>query len=175
MISHARSTNWREINQRVYWDRTVDLETWRAKIKTGHRSYFPDAVARMSVREFIYFYGENEFARDWPRLRQCLPKGAMTGMYDLNWSVLVGAGLNLRPFSDFYSLPKRRREFLMQVSRTPGKNIYEICALLKMQYRRGHEHAKQLMKSGKVRGKLMIEKGRRKTLLYPGYQEPDKQ
>lgn len=91
------------------------------------------------------------------------------GVYDIVWSKLAGGGWNLRPFSDFYTMPERRRQFLMAVAKAPGKSIYEIAKLLDMQYRRAHDHALTLIKSGKIRGKEKVENGHRKTKLYPAY------
>ena len=169
----ATVESWEAVSRKTYWDRDVPLEKWRDRISTGHRSYLPDAVSAMSVQEFVHFYGAKKFIRDWPFLRSCLSEeeARKAGVYDLAWSRLAGGGWNLRPSPDFNSIPKRRRQFLTAVAKTPGMSIYEVAKSLGMQYRRAHEHAVNLIHAGKVRGKDVVEGGRRKTMLYPAYGE----
>lgn len=165
--------SWEAVSKKAYWDRDVPLEKWRDRVFTGHRSYLPDAVGGMAVSEFVHFYGAKSFVRDWPRLRSHLPEtvARKAGVYDLAWSWLAGGGWNLRPVSDFNAMPERRRQFMVAVARAPGKSIYELAKSIGMQYRRAHEHAINLMQAGKVRGKAVVEGGRRKTKLYPAYGE----
>lgn len=163
--------SWESVSRKAYWDRNVPLERWREAVSAGHRSYLPDAVCGMSVSEFIHFYGVNRFILDWPNLRQRLPEQAAkkAGVFDLVWSQLSGGGWNLKPFPDFHTMPKRRRDFLRSVARTPGKSIYELAKSMGMQYRRAHEHAADLIRTGKIRGSDVVENGRKKTKLYPSY------
>lgn len=165
--------SWEVVSKKVYWDRDIPLEKWRDKVSTGHPSYLPDAVTRMEVSEFTHFYGFRKFIRDWPFLRAKLPESAVrkVGVYDIAWSWLAGGGWNLRPFPDFYAMPERRRQFLVAVAKIPGRSIYEVAKSLGMQYRRAHEHAVNLIRAGKIRGKNVVEDGRRKTKLYPAYGE----
>lgn len=163
--------SWGSVSRKAYWDRDVPLDKWRDGISTGHRSYLPDAVARMEVAEFVHFYGAKRFVADWPLLLSLLPEAVArrAGVYNLAWSRLAGGGWNLRPFPDFHALPERRRQFLVAVAKTPGKSIHEVAESLGMQYRRAHEHAVGLMQSGKIRGVEVVEGSRRKTKLYPAY------
>ena len=163
--------SWESVSKKTYWDRDVPLEKWREKVSTGHRSYLPDAVSTMSAKEFVHFYGMERFVRDWPKLRAALPSASRrkTGVYDLAWSRLAGGCWNLRPVADFYSMPERRRQFYVQVSRSPGKSIYEVAKSLGMQYRRAHEHAVNLIREEKIRGADVVEGGHRKTKLFPSY------
>lgn len=173
MKALAKTETWESVSKKIYWDRDVALEKWRTKISAGHRSYLPDAVAGMSVSEFVHFYGAEQFLNDWPRLRTLLPESTirMTGVYDLAWSRLAGGGWNLRPVPDFYSMPERRRQFFVEVARAPGRSIYEVAKALGMQYRRAYDHAVELILEGKVRGSEVMEGGRRKTKLYPTYKD----
>lgn len=165
--------SWEAVSKKAYWDRDIPLEKWRDRVSTGHRSYLPNAVTGMEVSEFAHFYGVRRFVQDWPFLRAQLPEKAArkTGIYDLAWSWLAGGGWNLRPSPDFCAMPKRRRQFLVAVAKTPGRSIYEVAKSLGMHYRRAHEHAVNLIQAGKVRGKDVVEDGRRKTKLYPAYGE----
>lgn len=162
---------WDIVSKKVYWDREVALEKWREMVHLGHRSYLPDAITTMDVVEFLHFYGAKRFVEDWPTLRSALPGSAMprAGTYDLAWSRLAGGGWNLKPSQDFLSLPKRRKQFMIQVARSPGKSIYELAKSLGMQYRRAHEHAEALLKAGKLRDEETVENGHRKRKLYPSY------
>ena len=164
---------WEIISKKVYWDRDVSLERWREGIATGHRSYFPDAVSIMSVAEFVYFYGADRFVDDWPTLRALLPEkiAKRSGAYDLVWSRLAGGGWNLKPVPDFNLMPERRRQFFVEVARSPGKNIYEVAKALGMQYRRAYDHAIKLIQEGKIRGADVVENGHRKKKLYPSYSQ----
>lgn len=171
MRPHMEVEPWESVCKKAYWDREIPLGKWQDRVSIGHRSYLPDAVAGMEVSEFAHFYGIRKFARDWPLLRAKLPEKSArkAGVYDMAWSRLVGGGWNLRPTPDFSTMPKRRRQFMIAVAKTPGKSIYEIAKSLGMQYRRAHEHAANLIQDGKVRGKEVVESGRRKTKLYPTY------
>ena len=160
---------WEVISKKAYWDRDVNLSKWRERIAIGHRSYLPDAIKAMHPNEFIHFYGREAFVMDWPRLRTLLPQNVLPycPFYDVFWSQLAGGGYNLKPYPDYYLLPKRRREFLTTVAKVPGKSIYEIAKLLGMQYRRAYDHAMALMQEGRIKGREVFEGNRRKTKLYP--------
>jgi len=163
--------SWKSVSKKVYWDRDVSLEKWIEKVSVGHRSYLPDAISAMDVSEFLYFYGVKKFTRDWPELRCHLPENVArkSGVYDLAWSKLVGGGWNLKPYSDFNHMPKRKQQFLIAVAKTPGLSIYEVAKSLDMQYRRAFEHAVNLRREGKMRASEVVESGRKKTKLYPLY------
>jgi hypothetical protein len=160
--------SWEAVSKKAYWDRDVPLGKWREKVREGHMSYLPDAVSAMSVAEFVRFYGTRRFLLDWPAMRAALPVSASTkvGMYDIVWSRLAGGGWNLKPVPDFYRMPERRRQFLVQVARVPGKSIYTVAKSLNMQYRRAHDHAKSLLIEGKIRAVEAVEGGRRKLKLF---------
>lgn len=174
MKSPMKLETWESVSKKVYWDRDIPLEKWKDRISVGHHSYLPDAVTGMKVSEFVHFYGVKKFIRDWPVLRAKLPEKTVrkVALYDMAWSNLAGGGWNLRPTPDYFAMPERRRQFMVAIAKTPGRSIYEIAKALDMQYRRAHEHAINLILSGKVRGKDVKESGRRKTKLYPAYGEP---
>jgi len=164
---------WEVVSKKAYWDRDIPLEKWKSRVSDGHRSYLPDAVSGMDVSEFAHFYGVRKFVHDWPLLRAKLPEKSAkkAGVYDMAWSRLAGGGWNLRPSPDFNDMPERRRQFMIAVAKMPGRSIYEIAKSLGMQYRRAHEHAVNLIRCGRIRGKEVEENGRRKTKLYPAYGE----
>lgn len=175
--SRAWAQAWERISKRVYWDREVPLDLWREQASLAHRSYLPDAVRRMPVREFISFYGKDAFIRDWPRLKAALPTAAAgvggaaisTGMYDMAWSQLVGQSFNLRPVPQFYDLAQKQRDFFIEAMRMPGSSIYQIAKRLGMQYRRAHDHAQALISQGLVRDQQIDDGKRKQRLLYPNY------
>lgn len=144
--------DWKKTQQKVYWDRSVDLDVWRKKISECHRSYLPDAISTLMPNEFVRFYGLEEFKADWPRLRASLSGDVLRRVhsYDAAWSKAVCGGWNLKPVPDFYTMPKKRREFLIQVAKTPGLSIYEIAKMLRMQYRRAYDHASVLLSNKEV-------------------------
>lgn len=165
----ATPESWASVSKKAFWDREVPLQRWREKVGTAHPSYLPASIANFLPREFIRFYGADEFTRHWPTLRASLPEssGKHLGMYDLAWSQLAGGGWNLRPTPDFFELPEKRRAFLVQVAKFPGKSIYEIAKDLGLQYRRAHDHAKWLAQSGKIKRRETTAHNRRKSCLYP--------
>jgi hypothetical protein len=171
MRSGEEMAPWETVSRKAYWDREVPLETWRKMVSLGHASYLPDAVVGLGVAEFAHFYGVAKFIQEWPALRAQLPEklSKKTGMYDLVWSKLASGGWNLRPVADFTTMPKRRRQFFVEVACSPGKSIYEVAQSLGMQYRRAHDHAVKLIEDRKIRGAEVIEGGHRKTKLYPSY------
>lgn len=85
---------WETASKRAYWDREVPLETWREKVRQGHPSYLPGAVAFLPADQFIRFYGSHRFALDWPAMQANLPTAVAgkAGMLNLLWSKLVGGG-----------------------------------------------------------------------------------
>ena len=161
--------SWEAASRRAYWDRDVPLESWRMMVRAGHRSYLPDAIVRIPVAQFVHFYGTEQFLLDWPMIRALLPVEAAekAGMHDIVWSRLAGGGWNLRPSPDFYRMPRRRREFLARVARSPGESIYRIAKSLSMQYRRAHDHAMSLIREGRITAVAAVEGGHRKLKLFP--------
>lgn len=174
MSTQTVAARWEAASKKAYQDRDVSLEKWREKVREGHRSYLPEAISSMRAAEFIRFYGPHRFLLDWPAMRAALPTPAATktGMHDLIWSRLAGGGWNLKPDPEFHLMPARRRQFLTQVARAPGKSIYEIAKALGIQYRRAHDHAKTLLGEGKIRSVEAVECGRRKLKLFPTQGHP---
>ncbi len=162
---------WETASKRAYWDREVPLETWREKVRQGHPSYLPGAVAFLPADQFIRFYGSHRFALDWPAMQANLPTAVAgkAGMLNLLWSRLVGGGWNLRPFSDYYLMRQERREFLTRVARVPGESISQAAEALNMRYRQAYGHASRLAGEGKIRVAETIEGGRRRLKLFPAY------
>ena len=160
---------WAALSKKVFWDRDVAVECWRERVAAAHRSYLPDSIATITPVEFVRFYGLDNFKRDWPLLRAALPQEALksASVYDVAWSHAVGGGWNLVPAPDYYAMAAKRRAFLTEVARAPGKSIYEVAKNLGMQYRRAHDHAKILIEAGKIRSVDAVENGSRKRRLYP--------
>ena len=169
MSEATRSDTWAVLSKKVFWDRDVALERWRERVAAAHRSYLPDSIATLTPVEFVRFYGLDNFKRDWPMLRAALPKVTLkfASVFDVAWSHAVGGGWNLVPAADYYAMPAKRRAFLTEVARVPGKSIYEVAKNLGMQYRRAHDHASTLIEAGKIRPVDAVENGLRKRRLYP--------
>ena len=169
MREAQRVDAWATLSKKVFWDRDVALERWRERVAVGHRSYLPDSIATLTPVEFVRFYGLDNFKRDWPILRAALPKETLkfASVFDVAWSHAVGGGWNLVPAADYYAMAAKRRAFLTEVARAPGKSIYEVAKNLGMQYRRAHDHASSLIEGGKIRPVDTVEDGLRKRRLYP--------
>ena len=165
----TRIDTWDTLSKKAFWDRDVALERWRERVAAAHRSYLPDSIATMSPVEFVRFYGLENFKRDWPTLRAALPKETLkfASVFDVAWSHAVGGGWNLVPTSDYYAMAAKRRAFLTEIARAPGKSIYEVAKNLGMQYRRAHDHASSLIEAGKIRSVDAVEGGIKKRRLYP--------
>lgn len=162
---------WEAASKRAYWDREVPLETWRERVRQGHPSYLPAAVAFLPADQFIRFFGTHRFALNWPAMRAGLPTAmaGKAGMLNLLWSRLVGGGWNLRPFPDYYLMPQERREFLTRVARVPGESISQAAEALHMRYRQAYGHASRLAGEGKIRIAKTVEGDRRRLKLFPAY------
>lgn len=177
-------TSWDEVSRTVFWDRAVALSCWRAQVAAGHPSYLPASVHRMHPRVFARFYGRERFLRDWPALKAALsPEDwRAAGRFDLAWSHAMGGGWLVKPGPAFWSLPPKRRAFLLQVGRTPGISIYAAAQALGIPYRRAHDHAHALMALGFLRGgqqamrpampspcggRLDTHRARRRWILWP--------
>lgn len=125
----------------------------------------------MDVSEFLHYYGVKRFVRDWPFLKNTLPANIArkAGVHDLAWSKLSGGGWNLRPFPDFNSMPKRRRQFLVAVAKKPGMSVNEVAETLGIECERARAHAANLILERKIRVKQVVEGGSLKTKLFPTY------
>ena len=169
MAEATRIDTWATLSKKVFWARDVALERWRERVAAGHRSYLPDSIATLTPVEFVPFYGLDNFKRDWPALRAALPQETLkfASVFDVAWSHAMGGGWNLVPATDYYGMAAKRRAFLTEVARVPGKSIYEVAKNLGMQYRRAHEHAGRLIEAGKIRSVDAVENGIRKRRLYP--------
>ncbi len=161
---------WDVLSKKAYWDRDVPLTTWQQRIREAHRSYLPGAIQAFDPVEFIHYYGVDAFKTDWPRLRRSLEADVAkrhSAVFDLAWSRLISGTWNLAPDDRVTSMPKRRREFLFAVARKPGSSIYAIAAMLGMQYKRAHEHARDLSEAGLLLIKPSVQTGRLSNLLFP--------
>jgi hypothetical protein len=160
---------WSTISKKVFWDRDVSLARWRQGVAVGHRSYLPASIATMTPSQFIQFYGRQNFKLGWPALRAMLPDDTLkhAPVFDLAWSQAAGGGWNLIPAPDYYDLPEKRRAFLTQIAKTPGKSIYQIAKDLGIQYRRAHDHAVWLAQAGKVHTVEAVHNGHRQKKLFP--------
>jgi len=160
---------WEALNKKAYWDRDVSLAIWRQRVQEGHRSYLPGAVAAFDPVEFIHYYGVDAFKADWPRLRRSVDAGAAQRLplFDLAWSRLVSGTWNVPPDERIATLPARKRDFLFAVARKPGASIYAIANALGMQYKRAHEHARDLCEAGLLRMQPSVDTGRMRNLLFP--------
>ena len=169
MSEATRSDTWAVLSKKVFWDRDVALQRWRERVAAEHRSYLPDSIATMTPVEFVQFYGLDNFKRDWPMLRAALPQETLkfASVFDVAWSHTVGGGWNLVPAADYYAMAAKRRAFLTEIARVPGRSIYEVAKGLGMQYRRAHDHASGLIEAGKIRSVDIVEDGLRKRRLYP--------
>jgi hypothetical protein len=167
--------SWELLSKKAYWDRDVPLLTWQQRTSEAHRSYLPGAVKAFDPVEFIHYYGVPAFKTDWPRLRKSLEADVArrhTPVFDLAWSRLISGTWNLVPDERIASLPTRRREFLFAVVGKPGLSIYAIASMLGMQYRRAHEHAKDLSAEGLLLMKTSVQSGRSRNLLFPHSRVP---
>jgi hypothetical protein len=163
---------WAEVSRRVYWDRAVELVDWQVKVAQAHRSYLPQALQALSAKDFAALYGQQAFCADWPRLKAQAQKmqpdlARFFPLYDLLWSLLMQAGVNMRPHLWWYELPKREKEFLRSVSRQPGQSIYKTAKDLGLQYRRAHDYAQDLIARGLVFVRSEISNNRAQSRLYP--------
>ncbi|WP_430228425.1 winged helix-turn-helix domain-containing protein [Paraburkholderia tropica] len=145
--------SWDRIKRRVYWDRDVSLEKWQEFTAAAHPSFLPAAVYRMHVLDFIHYYGAKQFVQDWPRLREKLPlkEQKRAGWYDAVWSHLVSHSKNLFPVSDFWDMPRIRRDVMIAAAKEPGMNIDELADKLDVNATKLEAHVKELMDQGKLR------------------------
>jgi len=141
------------------------LSSWLFQVP----SYLPGAVGAFDPVEFIHYCGVDAFKADWPRLRHSVEAGAVhcLPLFDLAWSRLVSGTWNAPPDERIASLPARKRDFLVAVARKPGASIYAISSVLGMQYKRAHEHARDLCEAGLLRMQPSVETGRMRHLLFP--------
>lgn len=154
---------WSQVARLVFWSRDIDLDTWRAGVLAGHRSYLPLSVKHMSTWNFIRFLGRKQFIAKWPELRKTLDTGsADVARLDAAWSYAATGTFNMPPESALATLPGRRREVLDAIVRRQGASIYDIAKATQVPYRRAHDHVTALIDQGLVR-KRMDESGPRRV------------
>lgn len=160
---------WPEVARHIFWDRVVTLDAWRAGIAAGQRSYLPQSVKTMLPEHFIQFFGVAQFKTEWPRIRKHLSQQelARVALLDRFWSRLVSGSWNIKPLIDINTLPKREKEFLLAAIREPGITKYTLAKQLGMQYKRGHEYAKDLQAIGLIKLLAVKDDPRRRLRIYP--------
>lgn len=146
---------WSQVAHLVFWNRHVDLDTWRTGVLAGSQSYLPESVKRMSTWNFIRFLGRKAFVDNWPELRKNLDaESPDVARLDAAWSYAVSGTFNLPPQSAFAVLPGRRREVLDAIVHHQGASIYEVAKLLQVPYRRTFDHVSALIDQGIVRKRM---------------------
>ena len=108
--SAPKDAPWSHVARLVFWNRDVDLATWRAGVLAGHRSYLPQSIKQMSTWNFIRFLGRKQFIAKWPELRKYLDtKSPDVARLDAAWSYAATGTFNMPPESTFAAFPGRRR------------------------------------------------------------------
>ncbi len=158
---------WEAVARSVFWSRDVDLATWRERVMSGHRSYLPDSVARMSSRNFVRFLGRNQFRQHWPRIRTLLaPGGRGVSRLDAAWSFIETGTFNMPPQAALASWPGRSREVYDAIIQQQGASIYEVSKTAGVPYRRAYSHVRALELRSLVRSYIDDSGPRPKRRLY---------
>lgn len=162
-----RDAPWELVARSVFWNRDVSLEAWRLGVTTGHRSYLPDSVKRMSAWNFVRFLGRKTFVEKWPEIREFLqPDFFGVPRLDVAWSYAATGGFNMPPKAARVALPARTREILEIVAFNQGCSIADVAGRSGMPYRQAYGHVSKLVELGLVRKRLDGRGTRRTTRLY---------
>ena len=165
--SAPKDAPWSHVARLVFWNRDVDLATWRAGVLAGHRSYLPQSIKQMSTWNFIRFLGRKQFIAKWPELRKYLDtKSPDVARLDAAWSYAATGTFNMPPESAFTAFPGRRREVMDVIVHHQGASIYEVAKLARVPYRRAYDHVKALIDQGLVRKRMDDHGPRRVARLY---------
>lgn len=160
---------WPRIAATLYWDRAVSYPDWLRGMAAAHPSYFRAVAESMPPRQFMDLYGRKRFIRDWPAIRTAAGAGmpGRLGLFDALWSHEQFSNYSVKPLPKWATMPKRRRQFLLTIARNPGISIYRAAKASGLQYRRAHDHARQLLEDGFVQSRAKVEGGRCSVALYP--------
>ena len=165
--SAPRDAPWEVVARAVFWNREVSLSAWRAGVLSGHRSYLPDSVKRMSTWNFIRFLGRRTFVGRWPEIREFLGTDSPdVARLDAAWSYAATGAFNMPPQTARTKLPGRSREVLNAVVRNQGSSIYDAAKLANVPYRRAHAHVDRLVELGLMRKRLDDSGPRKIARLY---------
>lgn len=171
----ADNSPWGITARRVFWDRSVKIEDWRAGVKAGHRSYLPQTIEHMDAKDFIRFYGRASFEQDWPSIAAKITDKQIrykSLLLDLKWSVCVGGHLNLIPHPKFWDLSPRCREFILYAANHPGVTTYAATKTLDMPYRRAHDYLKTSLELGLFFTTEETLNGRKQRRIWPANRWP---
>ncbi len=165
--SAPKDATWSEVARIAFWNRDVNVETWRKGVLSGHPSYLPQSVKRISTWNFIRFLGKKNFIDAWPKVRESLNKNsADCARLDAAWSFAVTGTFNMPPEAANFSFPGRRREIFDTIVHHQGASIYDIAKIARVPYRRTYEHVKVLAEQGLVRKSIDNTGPRRVVKLY---------
>jgi hypothetical protein len=144
---------WNKRKHEVFWDRTVEFDTWKKQFINGHLSYVIPTIDYLPIKDVIKLLGKKSFSENWPIIRLIAIKNwkkapGRIAKWDTVWSYITTKSFDIKPLPEWKTLSVRRRDFLLYVAFNQGKSIYSIAKTLNMQYRRAHEHAKCLSKIG---------------------------
>jgi hypothetical protein len=159
---------WIDVNHRVYWDRTIDLNKWKAGMARGSPSYLPAAIMYMHITDFIHYYGKDAFMYDWPRIRNTLGPGDknICGRLDANWSIFVSNSYNLQPIADFYEISEDQRMILILVAQHPGITIIRLSQKIGIPKNYTKREVNKLLKENK----LSMRQDNEEIKLFPAYE-----
>lgn len=166
--STPRDAPWEVVARTVFWNRDVPLAAWRAGVVSGHRSYLPESVKRMSSWDFVRFLGRRRFVDRWPSIRQFLGADSAgdVARLDAVWSYAATGTFNMPPQAACVELPGRSREVLDAVVGKQGLSIYDVAKLANVPYRRAHAHVERLVALGLMRKRLDDTGPRKIARLY---------
>jgi hypothetical protein len=158
---------WSTVARLVFWNRQVELESWRDGIRAGNRSYLPDSVRWMQSRHFLRFLGKEVFAAEWPVIRHHLPAyHPGKAMLDIHWSRITTGTFDADPDSVLISLPGRSRQAYNYLVRHQGASVYELSRGAGIPYRRAHDHVTRLTEAGLLSSRYEEDGPRKKRLLF---------
>lgn len=114
----------------------ISLEAWRKSISesTSDRcSLLENAVEHLPAWGFIKWYGQENFKKNWPSIRECCPMRLFKNraILDMYWSILETGSFRIQPLKEWFSLTSVEQDFLRNIMRSEGRSIDNVLLLCK--------------------------------------------
>lgn len=148
-------TDWKILSNKVYWHRSINLEDWIAGILNKNKNYILSAIRYMSVKDFIYYLGVNNFIKMWPELLKIIPKDdkKFTPIFNLSWSLLISKSYNLIPYENYNLLNSIEKSILTIIAKKPGLSTLELSNILNIDIEQTIYYIKILEKNNNLKNK----------------------
>src|SRR3989338_143548 len=123
------------ILRQAFWSGEMSYRRWRGIMRRGpegHRKTFRQSFLYLPVRWLLHEIGEERFVEVWPAIRDEFSMDSSAERlavhaWDAVWG-MIAAGDSQSPVApEVAMIPRRRREILHLIGRTPEMSAYPVA------------------------------------------------